>query len=286
MRNMATKGSMCVSCCSVINKSQKSIACDFCMNYTHINCDKQLTLELCTLLDKNPSNSLVYLCTKCKPILLPSADVLGTISQKIQEVCKTKIIDFKVKQGKSLDFLVTKSNALEESLQSLKLLLGELMETNNSGKSYANAVTLGYTGNESRESVPKSTDSTTSMVLYNVPNSINDTLAVLELAGTCYVNKRDIVKTARLSSSRSSSPIVVSLVERNSMWNFLKTINALKPHGVYARPFLEGTQLKNDKELMKNLKALRHSHPDKRFKIYRGMVVEELMGQYITWFKV
>lgn len=61
----------CVTCSSNVTNRQKSMQCDLCSKWTHINCDNKIPEELYDCLTKNDCSSLIYLCVKCRPMILP-----------------------------------------------------------------------------------------------------------------------------------------------------------------------------------------------------------------------
>ena len=106
----------------------------------------------------------------------------------------------------------------------------------------------------------------------------------MELAGDCQVLKDHKGKVVRLGSARNSRPIAVEFPSPGPMWSFIKTLNVLKPHGTYSRPFLSKVELERDRELMKQLNAFRLKYPSKRFVIHKKEVVEIIEDHYVTWY--
>ena len=133
--------SKCVTCDATVQEKQKSIVCDLCEKYTHLGCDSKIPIELYDSLNKYPDNPLIYLCKSCKPLVLPPGEKLDAISKKIEDACKSKIRSIRSEQDAPMDFLVTKSNNIEDSLQSLHKLVSELSLTkfSSSSQNLANA---------------------------------------------------------------------------------------------------------------------------------------------------
>lgn len=62
--------SLCVTC-NIDVGEESSLPCDFCSKYTHLKCEELMNNELCDALNKHQPNPLLYLCTECRPMLIP-----------------------------------------------------------------------------------------------------------------------------------------------------------------------------------------------------------------------
>jgi len=288
----------CTKCKENVNDSQNSIACNFCDEYTHLTCDKALPKALFDLLCKHPENSLVYLCMQCKPLISPinrPTTVATNVAKSIEDTCKTKLKDIRDEQNKALDFLVSKTNKLDQAVQSLKQMVVDLNKINIQGVTSSPGPRPGHpdiswaavAGNQPENTSSYQTASADSnraanpkashdMVIYNVPYTLNETTATLQLAGICRINKHHITSISRLSSAKGTPPVLVELNNERSKWLFIKAINSQKPYGTYSRPYLTGLELKVDNALVNELKKLRDENPSRKYKIYRRAIVEDI----------
>ena len=197
--------------------------------------------------------------------------------------------------------MVNKSNELDETVHSLKLLTAELNSNIKSKsvekteqvkaeqtQSWANRVGTKQPEIDPNDSDIKQNSLKYPMVIYNIPNDINETSAVLELVSTCEILKRHISKIARLSSARKSRPVVVEFCERSAMWSFIKQLNNRRLHNTYARPYLSADELELDRKLQSELRALRAENPEAKYKIRRREVVQVIEAEghtyYVTMF--
>ena len=185
---------VCKICLQPVKQKQDSIMCDSCEQYTHRECENSLPKSLYDLLNEFPDNPLMYLCKICKPnVVANQHKVLEAIVKPIEATCSNHIEHMKSEQSKSLDFLVTKTNKLDDAMQSLKLLTAELrsniiktqtdkqnenMHAHQQAETWANKLMQGVAtdkrnDNENLGKYP--------MVIYNIPNNIDETSA---LSGT------------------------------------------------------------------------------------------------------
>ena len=63
---------LCVVCNRAVEENSDSMACDHCDKFTHPDCCKNLPKPSYLALNSHEDNPLIYLCHKCKPVVLQS----------------------------------------------------------------------------------------------------------------------------------------------------------------------------------------------------------------------
>lgn len=127
-----------MDCHIAVNDDSDTMARDFCSDFTHMACDPRLNTDLYECLAKHEDNPLLYLCKKCRNILVPKQpgqlvqgiilrfesmlktktnvadDILNVLSSKISELdklVKAHQETYKLTQSKFAEILVQNSSS-------------------------------------------------------------------------------------------------------------------------------------------------------------------------------
>ena len=98
----AAVSDLCVLCQHTVEEDVDAMQCSFCKEFTHRTCDGRISETLYDALVHDVNNVLMYLCIKCKPMILPEDSsglwkkFLGRVEKCFQENPKREPLAYKI----------------------------------------------------------------------------------------------------------------------------------------------------------------------------------------------
>ena len=98
----ANVSDLCVLCQHAVEEENDAMQCSFCKEFTHRTCDGRISESLYNSLVHDVNNVLLYLCIKCKPMILPEDSsglwktFLGRVEKCFQDIPKREPLADKI----------------------------------------------------------------------------------------------------------------------------------------------------------------------------------------------
>jgi hypothetical protein len=131
-------------------------------------------------------------------------------------------------------------------------------------------------------------DPNLTLVVYNMKGNRNINNIIEQLHFLCKIYSTEIQVADRLpSNGKIDPPIAITCINPAIKWMFIKEVNKLRFDtdtaeefkNVFARPFLDEEQLREDRALVRKLTNIRAKHGDRSFKIFKGEIYETTNGE-------
>lgn len=131
-------------------------------------------------------------------------------------------------------------------------------------------------------------DPNLTLVVYNMSRNVNINNIIEQLSLLCEIYTTEIQNADRLpSTGNRDAPIAITCINPYIKWMFIKEVNKLKFNSetadefenVFARPFLDEDNLREDRALVRRLISIRTKHQNRSITIYKGDVYETRDGQ-------
>ena len=133
--------------------------------------------------------------------------------------------------------------------------------------------------NEPRPDLTKPNPDKT-LVVYNIDRNVHIDRVIEQLHLACRIYSDEITAARRLpTTGNRNPPIIISCISAYIKWQFLKGINELRRTSseykdVFARPYLDGEDLRRDRMLVRELNHLRNKYRGRSFKISKNAIHE------------
>ena len=127
------------------------------------------------------------------------------------------------------------------------------------------------------------------LVVYNIDRNVHINKIIEQLHLACNIYSDEITAARRLPATGSRNPpIIISCVSAYIKWQFLKGINGLRQKAseykdVFARPYLDGEDLRRDRMLVRELNHLRNKYKGRIFKISKNVIHEVIDGELVRF---
>ena len=122
---------LCVLCLHTVEEDADAMQCSFCKEFTHRTCDGRISETLYKSLEHDVNNVLLYLCIKCKPMILPEdasllwKTFLGKIEKSFQDNPKREPLADKImnKMSEKIEVLHGLTREYKKSLDDAQAAL-------------------------------------------------------------------------------------------------------------------------------------------------------------------
>ena len=128
----------------------------------------------------------------------------------------------------------------------------------------------------------------TTIIVYNTDKRLPIRTVVEDLMLRCEIYNREVIHADSLVRTSDKSPLYINCNSRTTKWIFLRELNKLRNNvrefsSMYARPYLNKEDLRNDRNLVRQLNDLRSRYRSRQFKIQRGEIKELINDNYVTY---
>ena len=264
---MTPKGAdICGSCQESVTQRQKGIQCNFCDKWHHCKCQK-VPDDVYNILKSKESCHVVWYCAPCK------VNIHGTIKRvsQLEKTIETQALQIKDMQA-SIDKLTAALNNRDSHQPQPPTFAAVVSNNNQNVASLSRELKREHDDHLSRER---------NVIIYGTQASEDgDKELMHSIAGDIGVSLDGVkLTTQRIGKVHESGAqllrVTLAKDKKRELLDNAKRLNSSTDYKqVFIRPDLTKAERQIQFELRKKLREIRESEPGKKWKIWRGKVIE------------